>query len=328
MADRAFITGVTGQDGSYLAELLLREGLEVYRLVRRKADGSNWRIKQLEDNYRFHFVYGDLTDSSLLVRVLDRILPRYIFNLAAQSFVPYSWDNPLATTEVTGQGALRLLEAIRFVDDHMSFYQASSSEMFGQVRETPQRESTPFHPRSPYGIAKCFAHYATVNYRESYGIFACSGILFNHESERRGTAFVTRKVTQAVARIKRGLQEKLKLGNLDARRDWGYAPDYVAAMWKMINAPSADDYVIATGENHSIRDLCQAAFGAAGLNWEQYVETDEALIRPAEVNVLLGDAAKAREQLGWQPTVSFEEMISRMLAADIDRVDRGVVWEN
>ena len=291
--DRALITGVTGQDGSYLADLLLSEGLEVFGLVRRKADSTNWRIRHLDDEPRFHIVQGDMTDISSLVRALRDIGPRYVFNLAAQSFVPFSWEAPVATAAVTAQGVLNVLEAIRATDPEMRFYQASSSEMFGRVRETPQTELTPFHPRSPYGVSKAFGHWITVNYRESYDLFACSGILFNHESERRGLEFVTRKVTHAAARIKHGLQDQVALGNLDAARDWGYAPDYVRAMWLILSAEAPADYVIATGVNHTVRELCQAAFSAAGLNWERHVVTDELLLRPAEVNTLIGGPKSA-----------------------------------
>jgi GDPmannose 4,6-dehydratase len=325
---RVFITGVTGQDGSYLADLLLSEGLEVHGLVRRKADSTNWRIRHLADEPRFHLVQGDLADISSLTRALSAIHPQYVFNLAAQSFIPYSWEAPIATASVTASGALNLLEAIRSVDPAIRFYQASSSEMFGKVQQTPQTERTPLYPRSPYGVSKCFAHWITVNYRESFGLFACSGILFNHESERRGLEFVTRKVTSAAARIKRGLQRDVHLGNLDAARDWGYAPDYVAAMWLMLRRDEPDDFVIATGRNHTVRQLCEAAFGEAGLDWREHVTQDDALLRPAEVNTLLGDASKARTELGWEPHVGFEEMIGRMVQADLHRVDEGISWEN
>ena len=325
--DTAFITGVTGQDGSYLADLLLAEDLEVHGLVRRKADTTNWRIRHLDDNPHFHLVQGDLLDIASLTHCLATIKPRFVFNLAAQSFVPFSWEAPLATSQVTGFGVSNVLEAIRSVDHTIRFYQASSSEMFGKVRETPQVETTPFYPRSPYGVSKVYGHFITVNYRESYDLFACSGILFNHESERRGLEFVTRKVTHAAARIKRGLQDKVFLGNLDAARDWGYAPDYVQAMWMMLNADSPDDYVIATGVNHTVRQLCQAAFGSIDLNWEQHVELDPRFLRPAEVNTLLGNPSKAAEKLGWTPKTTFEEMIGRMTVADLKRVDEGITWE-
>ncbi len=325
--ERALITGVSGQDGSYLAELLLAEGLEVYGLVRRKADASNWRIAQLLDVPAFHVVRGDVLDLSTLTRLLAAIRPRYLFNLAAQSFIPYSWDAPVATSEVTAMGVLNLLEAIRAVDSTIRFYQASSSEMFGNVRETPQTELTPFYPRSPYGVSKVFGHGITVNYRESFNIFACSGILFNHESERRGLEFVTRKITHSVARIKHGLQQELALGNLDAMRDWGYAPDYVQAMWLMLNQREPQDYVIATGINRTVRELCECAFSAAGMDWEKHVAVDTQHFRPAEVNTLLGNAARAKQDLGWEPQVGFQEMIERMLAADLRRVGQGLTWE-
>jgi len=325
--DRAFITGVNGQDGSFLADLLIREGLEVFGLVRRKSDATNWRIRHLAGEERFHLVDGDLTDLSCLLRLLAEIKPRYLFNLAAQSFVPFSWDAPVATAEVTANGVLNVLEAVRSVDPAIRVYQASSSEMFGKVRETPQTEETPFYPRSPYGVSKCFGHYITVNYRESYDLFAASGILFNHESERRGLAFVTRKVTYGAARIKRGLQSKVALGNLDAARDWGYAPDYVRAMWLMLNQDAPEDYVIATGVNHTVRELCAAAFGALDLDWNKYVEIDQRFLRPAEVNTLLGNPAKAKQNLGWVPETSFTQMIAKMAEADLKRVDEGITWE-
>ena len=325
--DRAFITGITGQDGSYLADLLLAEGLEVYGLVRRKADATNWRIRHLDTNALFHLVQGDILDIASMTHCLGEVKPRYVFNLAAQSFVPFSWDAPLATSQVTGFGVANVLEAVRSVDPRIRFYQASSSEMFGKVRETPQTETTPFYPRSPYGVSKVYGHFLTVNYRESYDMFACSGILFNHESERRGLEFVTRKVTHAAARIKRGLQKSVSLGNLDAARDWGYAPDYVRAMWLMLNADSPDDYVIATGVDHTVRQLCQAAFSAVELDWEDHVELDPRFLRPAEVNTLLGNPQKAKDSLGWTPAVSFDEMIGRMTVADLKRVDEGITWE-
>lgn len=325
--DRALITGVSGQDGSYLAELLLGEGLEVFGLIRRKADSSNWRLANFIDHERFHIVRGDVLDLSTLARQLASIRPKYVFNLAAQSFIPYSWDAPVATCEVTAMGVLNLLEAIRATDPAIRFYQASSSEMFGSVRETPQTEATPFYPRSPYGVSKVFGHGITVNYRESFGLYACSGILFNHESERRGLEFVTRKVTNAVARIKLGLQHELALGNLDAQRDWGYAPDYVRAMWLMLTQTEPGDYVIASGENHTVRDLCECAFSAANLKWQDYVLVDTKHLRPAEVSTLLGDPAKARRVLGWIPETSFQNMLERMYAADLRRVEQGIAWE-
>jgi GDPmannose 4,6-dehydratase len=324
---RAFITGITGQDGSWLAELLLSENIEVFGLVRRKADSTNWRIRQLVGDLRFHLVQGDLSDLSSLSRGLHDIQPDFFFNLAAQSFVPFSWDAPLATANVTATGVLNALEALRGLKKEVRFYQASSSEMFGKVQQTPQVETTPLYPRSPYGVSKVFGHWITVNYRESHGMFACSGILFNHESERRGVEFVTRKVTYGAARIKRGLQEKVRLGNLDAARDWGYAPDYVRAMWLMLKADTPCDYVIATGVDHTVRQLCEAAFGAAGLDWNKYVETDSSLLRPAEVNTLLGNPALAKAQLDWEPQIGFTEMIERMYLADQYRVDNGITWE-
>ncbi|MCH7472317.1 GDP-mannose 4,6-dehydratase [bacterium] len=325
--ERAFITGVSGQDGSFLADLLLAEGLEVYGLIRRKADSSGWRIRHLAGNPAFTLVDGDMLDPAALIRELKGIRPRYVFNLAAQSFVPFSWQAPSATSQVTALGVLHILEAIRAVDPSIRFYQASSSEMFGNAPEAPQNESTPFNPRSPYGVSKVFGHHITVNYRESYGMFACSGILFNHESERRGLQFVTRKVTHAAALIKRGLEKKVALGNLDSSRDWGYAPDYVQAMWMMLRADSPGDYVIASGKSHTVRELCQAAFGAAGLDWQEHVEVDERFKRPAELYALLGDAGKAKKELGWEPEVSFGQMVEKMLAADLKRVDEGITWE-
>jgi GDPmannose 4,6-dehydratase len=325
---RAFVTGVTGQDGSYLADLLLAEGYEVFGLARRRADATNWRILHLLENSAFHLVQGDISDLSALTRILADVRPQYVFNLAAQSFVQYSWQAPIATADATGLGALNVLEAIRAVDPAIRFYQASSSEMFGNAPETPQHEDTLMRPRSPYGVAKLFAHHITVNYRESYGLFACSGILFNHESERRGLEFVTRKVTHSVARIKAGLQETLALGNLEAERDWGYAPDYVHAMFLMLQRNEPRDYVVATGVSHTVRQLCEAAFGATGLDWTDYVRTDERFLRPAELHLLRGNAARARDELGWTPRVRFEEMIERMVAADVHRIERGVGWES
>jgi GDPmannose 4,6-dehydratase len=326
-APRAFITGISGQDGSYLADLLLEQGFSVWGLVRRKADATNWRLRHLQSSRGFHLVSGDVNDLASLIAALKDCRPRYLFNLAAQSFVPFSWQAPLATAQATGMGVLNVLEAIRCVDPAIRFYQASSSEMFGQVRETPQTEETPFYPRSPYGVSKTFGHWITVNYRESYNLFACSGILFNHESERRGIEFVTRKVTWAAARIKHGLQQELRLGNLDAARDWGYAPDYVRAMALMLQADAPGDYVIATGRQHTVRELCEHAFGAAGLDWRQHVVVDESFLRPAEVNTLLGNPARAATALGWAPETSFGAMIERMVRADLRRVDEGIHWE-
>jgi GDPmannose 4,6-dehydratase len=312
------ITGITGQDGSYLAEVLLDEGYEVFGLTRRLSAPNYWRIEHLLD--RITLIPGDLLDQLSLIRVLERVRPRELYNLAAMSFVPASWDQPMLTGEFNSQGVTRVLEAVRVVDPAIRVYQASSSEMFGKVREVPQRESTPFYPRSPYGVSKVFAHYITVNYRESYDLFAVSGILFNHESPRRGLEFVTRKVTDGVARIKLGLAKELRLGNLDAHRDWGFAGDYVRAMWMMLQQEQADDYVIATGQSHSVRDLVQIAFGHAGLDWEKYVAIDPALLRPAEVDHLVGDSAKARATLGWAPTVDFEGLVRMMVDADIERL--------
>jgi len=325
MAKRALITGITGQDGSYLAELLLEKGYEVFGVVRRLSAPNSWRIDHLRD--RVTLCPGDLLDQLSIIRLLDKHEPDEFYNLAAMSFVPASWDTPLLTGEFNSQGVTRVLEAVRVVNPKIRIYQASSSEMYGKVREVPQTELTPFYPRSPYGVSKVFAHYITVNYRESYDLFAVSGILFNHESPRRGLEFVTRKVTDGVARIKLGLQDKLALGNLDAQRDWGFAGDYVRAMWLMLRADEPRDYVVATGVTRSIRQLCEAAFGAAGLNWEQHVTTDERFLRPAELHELRGDAARIGRDLAWQPEVTFEQMIERMVAADISRVERGVAWE-
>jgi GDPmannose 4,6-dehydratase len=315
MAKRALITGITGQDGSYLAELLLEKGYEVFGMVRRSSTPNVSRIEHLLD--RVTLRPADLLDQLSLLRLLDEVRPHEVYNLAAMSFVPTSWEQPILTGEVTALGATRLLEAIRVVDRSIRFYQASSSEMFGKVRETPQTELTPFHPRSPYGVAKTYAHYITVNYRESYGIFACSGILFNHESPRRGKQFVTRKVTDGVARVKRGLAREVRLGNLDAKRDWGFAGDYVQAMWLMLQQPKADDYVVATGETHTVRELCELAFEHAGLDWAQHVVVDPAFVRPAEVDLLIGDARKARRVLGWAPKHPFQELVRMMVDADL-----------
>lgn len=318
MARRALITGITGQDGSYLAEFLLEKGYEVHGMVRRASTEGFERINHLRGRVILH--QADLLDQLSLVRLVDEVRPHEVYNLAAMSFVPTSWHQPLLTGEFTGLGVTRMLEAIRHVDDGIRFYQASSSEMFGAVREEPQNESTRFWPRSPYGVAKVYGHWITVNYRESFGIHACSGILFNHESPRRGKEFVTRKVTDAAARIKLGVQEKLYLGNLDAMRDWGYAGDYVWAIWLMLQQPQPDDYVIATGEKHSVRELVELAFSHVGLDWQNYVEIDPELIRPAEVCTLRGDASKARRVLGWEPRVSFAELVAMMVDADLDRV--------
>jgi GDPmannose 4,6-dehydratase len=318
MAKRALITGITGQDGSYLSELLLERGYEVYGVTRRLSSANYWRIEHLLD--RLTLIPGDLLDQLSIIRALERVRPTELYNLAAMSFVPASWDQPMLTGEFNSQGVTRVLEAVRTVDPSIRIYQASSSEMFGKVREIPQKETTPFYPRSPYGVSKVFAHYITVNYRESYGLFAVSGILFNHESPRRGLEFVTRKVTDAAARIKLGLAKELRLGNLDARRDWGFAGDYVRAMWLMLQQDTADDYVIATGKSHSVQELVEVAFGRVGLDWRQYVVQDPSLLRPAEVDHLIGDASKAAATLHWSPKVSFEQLIEMMVDADRERL--------
>jgi GDPmannose 4,6-dehydratase len=320
MSRRALITGVTGQDGSYLAEFLLEQGYEVHGMVRRSSADALERIEHLRDRLVLH--EADLLDQLSLVRLLEEVRPQELYNLAAQSFVPASWQQPLLTGEFTALGVTRLLEAVRLVDPAIRFYQASSSEMFGAAQVEPQNEETPFYPRSPYGVSKVYGHWITVNYRESYGLFAVSGILFNHESPRRGKAFVSRRITDGVARIKLGLQKVLRLGNLDAQRDWGFAGDYVRAMWLMLQAEHAEDYVIATGVKHSVRQLADLAFAHAGLDPAEHIVVDPALLRPAEVNTLRGDASKARRQIGWQPTVSFEELVRRMVDADLERVRR------
>jgi GDPmannose 4,6-dehydratase len=314
----AVITGITGQDGSYLAEWLLGRGYRVVGMVRRASTENFERIAHIRD--RIELRQADLLDQLSLIDLLQVVEPDEIYNLAAQSFVPTSWVQPVLTAEFDAVGVIRVLEAMRLVAPAARFYQASSSEMFGKVRETPQRETTPFHPRSPYGVAKAYGHYITVNYRESYGLFACSGILFNHESPRRGHEFVTRKVTDGVARIKLGLASGLSLGNLAARRDWGFAGDYVQAMWRMLQQPEADDYVVATGQSHSVEELVEIAFGCVGLDWRAHVREDPALLRPAEVDHLVGDASKARRVLGWTPTVSFPELVEMMVRADLDRL--------
>ncbi len=318
MTKRAVITGITGQDGSYLAELLLEKGYEVTGIVRRLSAPNSWRIDHLID--RITLRPADLLDQLSLLRIIDDVRPQEFYNLAAMSFVPASWDQPLLTGDFNSQGVTRVLEAIRQVDPKIRLYQASSSEMYGRVREVPQTELTPFYPRSPYGVSKVFGHYITVNYRESYDMFACSGILFNHESPRRGLEFVTRKVSDGVARIKLGLADHLALGNMDACRDWGFAGDYVRAMWQMLQQDEADDFVISTGVSHSVRELVEAAFGHAGLDWQRYVRTDARFIRPAEVDSLIGDASKARRELGWEPTVTFERLIGMMVDADLARL--------
>ncbi len=314
----ALITGITGQDGSYLAELLLNAGYRVVGMTRRTSTEVHERIEHLVD--RIEIVSGDLLDQSSMTTLIGDVAPDEVYNLAAQSFVPTSWTQPVLTGEFTALGVTRVLEAIRHVDRKIRFYQASSSEMFGKVQETPQREETPFYPRSPYGVAKVYGHWITVNYRESYDLFAVSGILFNHESERRGKEFVTRKITDGVARIKLGLQRELRLGNLDARRDWGFAGDYVRAMWLMLQHDEAQDYVIATGRTHTVREFCRLAFAIAGLDYEAYVVEDPRFVRPAEVDLLIGDASKAKALLRWQPQTTFEELVQMMVEADLKRL--------
>ena len=318
MSKRAIITGITGQDGSYLAELLLEKGYEVTGVVRRSSSPNLWRIEHLLD--RVTLRPADLLDQQSMMRIIQDVRPHELYNLAAMSFVPASWDQPLLTGEYNSMGVTRILEAVRQVDLGIKLYQASSSEMYGRVREVPQTELTPFYPRSPYGVSKVFGHYITVNYRESYDMFAVSGILFNHESPRRGLEFVTRKVTDGVARIKLGLADHVSLGNLDAHRDWGFAGDYVLAMYLMLQQERADDYVIATGQSHSVRDLVEIAFRHAGLEWEKHVRIDPALLRPAEVDHLIGDASKAHRELGWAPTVDFERLVTMMVDADLERL--------
>ena len=317
---KALITGITGQDGSYLAEFLLEKGYQVIGMVRRTSTLNFERIKHIQD--RIELVQGDLLDEVSLMTILREHRPDEVYNLAAQSFVQTSWLQPVFTGEVTALGVTRVLDAIRMMDTNIRFYQASSSEMFGKVRKVPQNENTPFYPRSPYGVAKVYGHWITVNYRESYDLFACSGILFNHESPRRGLEFVTRKVTHGAARIKLGLTDKLRLGNLESRRDWGYAGDYVKAMWMMLQQDKADDYVVGTGETHFVRELCAAAFGYLDLDWQEYVVQDARFYRPAEVDLLVSDAAKARRVLGWEPTVSFEELVHMMVDADLAALKR------
>ena len=316
MKKRAIITGVTGQDGSYLAELLLSKGYEVTGVVRRSSAPNLWRIEHLLDQIELR--PADLLDQLSIIRVIESVKPHEFYNLAAMSFVPSSWDQPMLTGEFNSQGVIRCLEAIRQVDKNIRFYQASSSEMFGKVRQVPQNEDTPFYPRSPYGVSKVFGHYITVNYRESYGLFACSGILFNHESPRRGLEFVTRKVTDGAARIKLGLADTLSLGNLSAKRDWGYAGDYVRAMWTMMQQETAQDYVVAMGVSHSVQQLVEIAFGHAGLDWRAHVRQDPAFLRPAEVDLLVGDASKARRVLGWEPAVDFTGLVRMMVDADVE----------
>jgi len=317
---RALITGITGQDGSYLAEFLLEKGYDVFGVVRRSSTENFERIEHLRRDIELE--QADLLDQLSLITTVKRVDPHEIYNLAAQSFVPTSWEQPMLTAEFDAVGVTRLLEAIRLVNTSIRFYQASSSEMFGKVREVPQSETTPFHPRSPYGVAKVYGHFITVNYRESYNLFACSGILFNHESPRRGKEFVTRKIAHEAARIKHGLSQELRLGNLDAHRDWGYAADYVRAMWLMLQQEEPGDYVVATGESHSVAQFVELAFAHVGLSWRDHVRQDPALMRPAEVDHLVGDAAKARRMLGWEPTLSFAQLVQLMVDADLARVAR------
>ena len=322
MAKTALITGITGQDGSYLAEFLLEKGYRVYGMTRRTSTVTMERIAHLVDE--IEIVQGDLLDQNSLAQALRTTRPAEVYNLAAQSFVPTSWNQPVLTGEFTALGVTRVLEAIRQVDPEIRFYQASSSEMFGKVADVPQHELTRFHPRSPYGVAKVYGHWITVNYRESYDLFATSGILFNHESPRRGLEFVTRKITDAVARIKHGLATELRLGNLEAKRDWGFAGDYVRAMWLMLQQEVADDFVIATGETHSVREFCELAFGVADLEYRNHVVVDDAFVRPAEVDLLIGDTSRARRVLGWSPDVDFAGLVGMMVNADLERIEREV----
>ena len=322
MPGTAFITGITGQDGAYLAKLLLEKGYQVHGMMRRSSTDTLERLSEFVDDITIH--QGDLLDQLSLVRLLDEIEPTEVYNLAAQSFVPTSWSQPILTGETTGLGVTRVLEAIRQVNPQIRMYQASSSEMFGKVQETPQTESTPFYPRSPYGVAKVYGYWITINYRESYDLFASNGILFNYESPFRGLEFVTRKITDGVARIKLGVQDQLLLGNLDARRDWGFAGDFVNAMWLMLQADTPGDFVVATGEQHSVREFCEIAFGTVGLNLEDYVGIDPRFYRPAEVETLLGDPSKARTELGWEPQVTFEQLVTMMVEEDLHRVEREI----
>ena len=316
----ALITGITGQDGSYLAEFLLSKDYEVHGMVRRSSSAYFPRINHILD--KINLVQGDLLDSHSLKRVVEKVNPTEVYNLAAQSFVPTSWEQPILTSEFTAVGVTRLLEAVKDMNSDIKFYQASSSEMYGRVRDVPQSEETPFYPRSPYGVAKAYGHYITVNYRESYDLFAVSGILFNHESPRRGLEFVTRKITDGVAKIKLGLEKELRLGNLDAKRDWGFAGDYVKAMWLMLQQDTPDDYVIATGETHSVEEFVRKAFECVDLDWKQYVKQDPRFIRPAEVDLLIGDPSKAKEKLGWKLEVSFDQMIDMMVKSDLEKLSK------
>jgi GDPmannose 4,6-dehydratase len=323
MSKRALITGITGQDGSYLTELLLDKGYEVFGIVRRLSAPNEWRITHLLD--RVTLIQADLLDQLSLIKAVEQSDPQEFYNLAAMSFVPLSWDQPMLTGEFNAQGVTRVLEAVRRVNPKIRFYQASSSEMYGRVREVPQSELTPFYPRSPYGVSKAFGHYITVNYRESYDLFAVSGILFNHESPRRGLEFVTRKVSDGVARIKLGLADHLALGNLDAKRDWGFSGDYVRAMWMMLQSDDPDDFVVATGMTHSVKDLVVAAFEHAGLDWEKHVRVDPRFLRPAEVDLLIGNPAKAKSVLGWEPEVDFAGLVRMMVDADLERLSTSPV---
>lgn len=318
MAKKALITGITGQDGSYLAEFLLEKGYEVYGMVRRTSTVRYERIEHIQD--KLHIIQGDMGDLTSLITAIKTIEPDEVYNLAAQSFVPTSWNQPVFTGDITGLGVTRMLDALRTVDTKIRFYQASSSEMFGKVQEVPQSELTPFYPRSPYGVAKVYGHWITVNYRESYDMFACSGILFNHESPRRGMEFVTRKVTYHAAKIKLGLANELRIGNLDAQRDWGFAGDYVQAMWMMLQQDEPDDYVVATGQTHSVQRLIEIAFDCVDLNWRDYTIQDEKYMRPAEVDLLVGNPAKAVSKLGWEPAVTFEGLIQMMVEADVQKL--------
>lgn len=330
MQKSALITGITGQDGSYLAEFLLEKGYKVFGMVRRSSTENFERIAQIRD--KVTLIQADLLDQMSLIAAISESQPDEIYNLAAQSFVPTSWTKPVLTAQFTALGVTRMLEAMRHTKSDARFYQASSSEMFGKVAEVPQTENTPFHPRSPYGVAKVYGHFITVNYRESYDLYACSGILFNHESPRRGYEFVTRKVTDAVARIKLGVADEIRMGTLDAKRDWGYAEDYVRMMWMMLQQDEPDDYVICSGETHSVEELVQIAFDHVGLDWKQYVKIDQRFVRPAEVDLLIGDASKAKEKLGWEPKVSFSEMINMMIENDLkmvqEEIDAGIRAEN
>lgn len=317
---RALITGITGQDGSYLAEFLLEKDYEVFGLIRRSSTVNFERISHIQKD--IELLSGDLLDQLSLTSALETAQVEEVYNLGAQSFVPVSWEQPMLTGEITGLGTTRLLEAIRSVNPKIRFYQASTSELYGKAQETPQSESTPFYPRSPYGVSKLYAHWITINYRESYDLYACAGILFNHESPRRGLEFVTRKITHGVARIKKGIDKELRLGNLDARRDWGFAGDFVEAMWLMLQKDTPDDYVIATGKDRTIREFCEAAFTHVGLDWQEFVKVDEKFFRPAEVNILLGDSTKAQDKLGWKPRVSFEGMVQMMVDRDLELLEK------